>query len=251
MAKAILTYTDDYNNNVTLESGSLFYVDQNTKIYKNIESLKEKYSLNTKGINGKIKLFYISSSSKKEEIPILINDSKPIYVKDDYLENQISEIEKGRKLLFNSKNKLFLRLALRYRLVKETFDYRVQLSKKQYDYASKKGLEVEFVDGRYFIHVKRLFEFIISNGKAEILREAFENSLEMWKRYINNMPSEELYYYSRNIRALIKRYNNHIRKKISIKNFEPRNENLKLLVDNTILLNGIEEIIKVRKKIRE
>lgn len=251
MAKAILTYIDENGNNIPLESGSLFYIDQNTKIYKNIAALKENYSLKTDNIKGKLKLFYISSTSQKDELPILLNDDKPIHIKDDYLEEKTSEIEKGRKLLFNSKNKLFLRLALRYKLVKDTFNYRVELTKKQYDYALKNNLTAFFEEGHYFIDAKELFGFIISANRAQLLREPFEKSLDNWKRSINNMTLEDLYYYSRNIRLLINKYNDRIRRNIGIKNFEPRNKNLRLLKSNTVSLGKTGDLIKVRRKIKE
>jgi len=248
MAKAVLTYVDSKTNNITLESGSLFYIDSLTKGFNTKKDIAVKYSSKIKEEDGILKLDYITSNTKREVIPIILNDKDPIYIRDDYLKEQISEIEKARKLFFNSKNKLFLKLALKYTLLKDTLDFNIKLSSREYKYALKKGLNVIKGEYAFYINTTELFKFVISNNKNGILRETFENALERWKYSINSLTLEEIYYYSRNIRLLIKKYNKKIKEKNKIKNFEPIDKNLKLFCNNSVILITDYSIAKVLKK---
>lgn len=246
MSKAILTYTSD-RTNISLESGSLFYIDQQTKKFHNIDDIKEYYNLES----GNIKLYYISGINKKDEVPLLVNDNEPMYLRDDYYEKKISELEKGRKLLFNSKNKLFLRLSLKYKFLKDTLDFPLKLSRKEHEFVMKKGIDVTFNEDGYFINSIDLFSFVLSNNRYGILRGKFEKALEKWRDSFSDMSLEDVYYYSRNVRILIRKYEGLLKRKIGIKNFEPNNENLDIINKEEIRLIKGKTSKKVLRKTKE
>ena len=227
MAKALLVYTtyDNSNsiiNSTTLESGSLYYVDKVIKGFSSKEELLNSFMYNNyidKTNDGNLKLYYIKNNSYKEELPLLINDDKPIFLDDDYLKGEISELERARKLLFKSKNKSFLRNFLENEMLSDTIMFDIKLSNKEYDFAKKRELPVFELDNDYFVHARDLFEHVLEKDKIGLLRQVFEETLEVWKKKIKNygIDSETVYYYSRNLRILINDYyyNIKLNKKIS------------------------------------
>lgn len=227
MGRAVLVYTTNLENDpktVTLQSGSLFYIDCCTKQYNDSLDLEQSFEYRDKirslGENGTIKAYYIQSNSLKEEIPILYADSKPIIKYDNYYDKELSESEISRKLLFNSKNRLFIKSFLNSSKLTKPLNFDVKLSYNEYLYALKKDLKATLSIGEYKIDVKELFAFASNNSKLGILRGPFEDSLDKWKRKLLSMDEEELYYHSRNLRILINDYNNKIKNKISIKDLK-------------------------------
>ena len=148
MGRALLVYSSkdnslSKNNSITLESGSLRYVDACTKEFKSKRELVNsyKYRVRTKKIdNGELKVYNIRNNSYKEGIPILLNDSNPIYLNDNYFDNIISEIERARKLLFRSKNKIFISKFLSTNMFNDTLKFNIKLSSPEYKFALKKRL---------------------------------------------------------------------------------------------------------------
>lgn len=225
MGRAVLVYTIDLEKNpksVTLESGSLSYIDCCTKRYNGSLDLEQSFEYKDKirslGERGTIKAYYIQSNSLKEEIPILYSDNKPIIKYDNYYDKQLSESEISRKLLFNSKNKLFIKSFLKSSKLTKSLNFDVKLSYNEYLYALKKDLKATLSVGEYKVSAKELFMFASNNSKLGILRGPFEDSLDKWKRKFLSMDEEELYYHSRNLRILINDYNSKIKNRISIKN---------------------------------
>lgn len=214
MSKALLVYTplDDNNNQVILESGSLFYIDSITKLYKESDEIKQHYSYKIgNDSEGVINTFYIRSNSLKEKIPVLYNDTKLINIYDNFYEKVYSETEKSRKLLYNSKNKMFIKSFLNSKLLANTINFQVKLSYNEYVYAKKNNIDVKLINEEYKVNVKDLFEFISNNSRFGILRGVFEDTLDIWKRKLISLDNEELYYVSRNLRLLINNYNRELK----------------------------------------
>lgn len=214
MGRALLVYTTKDNssskvNSVTLESGSLRYIDFCTRDFESEKDLVESYIYRerTKQIdNGCLKVYNIRNNSYKERIPILLNDSDPIYLKDSYFDKVISEIEKTRKLLFKSKNKLFMKGFLATEIFEDTIKFSIKLTTNEYKFALKKGIPVLNKLDEHYIEVRELFKFYIKEEKLGILKPVFEESLDIWKKQIKKMNEEPLYYYSRNLRILMNNY---------------------------------------------
>lgn len=230
MGKALLVYTPTQRdvNPITLENSNLFYIDAITKSYKDEDDLKKRYSYKINNYpSGSISAFYIRSNSLKEEINVLYNDDKPIYVHDNFYERIYSEVEKSRKLLFNSKSKMFIKSFLDMNEVLSTINFSVKLSYNEYVYAKKKGINVDLNNSEYSVDVKDLFEYISNNSKLGILRGVFEDVLDVWKKRVLLLDEEELYYYSRTLRILVNEYNIKAKTKTGLKD-NKRITNLKL-----------------------
>lgn len=219
MGRAMLVYTSKDNssskvNSVTLESGSLRYIDYCTKGFETEKDLVDSYMYKerTKQIeNGCLKVYNIRNSSYKERIPILLNDSIPVYVNDNYFDKITSEIEKARKLLFKSKNKAFLKRFLSIKIFRETINFNIRLTNSEYKFALKKELPAFCKNEEYFIRANELFKFALKEEKLGVLKSVFEDGLEVWKNQIKGMSEEALYYYSRNSRILINDYYKNIK----------------------------------------
>lgn len=234
MSKAMLVYIDKITSNmITLESGSLFYIDQLTKGYTDLSVLKKSFmyaskieSLSQEDGFGEIKLLRIKDLATKEELPVLINDNRIIYTRDNYYENKKSEVENSRKLLFNSKNKMFIKMVLNNRNLRKTMGFSMNISLQEYEYAIKKGIPVYISDEKYRVNVIDLFTYISQNQKYGIIRNVFEDSLDIWKNKLMSLDEIELYYYSRSLRIIQNEYYKNIKKVIDIKNLNLRNEKL-------------------------
>lgn len=242
MTNASLLYIDRNSlGSVILESGSLYYIDECTKRYKTIEQIKNSpiYEKRIKSVssepNGVLKLYRVKNAQEKEELPILVNDINPILNRDNYYEQEKSETEKSRKLLYNSKNRLFLKGLINNKFLTDTFDFSIKLSKTEYTYALKNMLPVRSDENGMYLRVESLFKYAVHNQKLGVLRTTFEDTLDIWKKRLLSKDDIDLYYYSRNLRVLQNAYYKKIKERKEIKNLDVRNENL-----IPFLLDGIE-----------
>lgn len=232
MRKATLTYTAVSNNyeaikSINLESGSLFYIDECTKGHENLISLQNSYLYydriksfltNNNTNKGKFSIEYVINNEKKEKLPLLLGDDTPIFNRDNVYEYKKSEIEKARKLLFNSKNKMFLKAFLRCKKFTNTLNFNVKISYKEYLYANKLNIKTNYSNGEYYLNTISLFNTFSSTNKIKILRPVVEDALEIWKKNMFNLSNEDLYYFSRNLRIFINEYYKAIKIKTPVKN---------------------------------
>lgn len=220
MRKAVLSYVvKDKNGNqerqVTLEEGSLFYIDKCTSAFKDIESLK-KHPYYSKKINnfleanecsyGEVKLYYVRDALVKEELPFLFNDNKQIQVRNDFLKEQTPEVEKARKLLFQSRNQVFAKMMLNDEKMRNSFNYRMKIDDLELRKARKYNVPVTTIDGENFIHFQDILKCRICFQPLKDFRALVEDMLESWKNNLFDLPDEELYYYSRHLRFMINEY---------------------------------------------
>lgn len=240
MSKAVLTYTinsNDPNNKrtLTLESGSLFYIDSCTKTYADSIELKKSFLYRNKIIdfsnqyfsnNGKFNVEYIRNNSYKEILPVLLNDDKPIFRHDDFYNNQKSEIEVTRKLLHNSKNKMFLKSFLKCKKLYNTTNFLIKMTYSEYLDALDKKLSVIMNENGYYINVNDLLKYVTETDKLGKLRPLFDDSLETWKKKVNKFNEEGIYYYSRNLRVLINEYNKKVKTKKIVTNLNVNDKNI-------------------------
>lgn len=238
MKKATLVYKD-YNTGrtVTLESTYLNYIDSNTCRYNNEDDLKLSYldELKNNDIkldleNSDLLLYSIKDERTKEVLPILINDEKEIALYYDFYTNTKSQIEISRKLMFNSKDKMYLKSVVDNKSLMRTLSFSVNMSYNEYQYAIKRGIKVYNEDGKYYVSVYDLFNHISNDNKLGLLRELFEDSLDIWKKRVSNLTTDDVYYYSRTLRVLQNDYY------ASVKALSKANKN-----------EHIDEILKVKK----
>ena len=239
MSRALLVF-ESGDNNITLESGSLLYIDLCTRRYTDEEDIKNKYSyrLNNIDEDGKIKVYNIMDRSLREELPILINDKEPILLRDRFDLQEKSELEITRKLLFNSKNRMFLKQFISDKKCEQTLNFAMPLTYKECLYCNKNDLKTMYLDDTYCIDVYQLFEYISTCKKMGPLRRTFEDALEAWKKKMLDLDNDDLYYYSRKFRLMSIDYNRYLKKKIGIKH---------LNINNKKVLNVYEKYTIVEK----
>jgi len=226
----------DDNKNLILESGTLRYIDNITKSFRDAESLKnaEEFSGRISNLapeelkNNKIYLYYIKNNDDKVQLKPIYDDSEPILVRANSIEGEISEIEKARKLLFSSRNQLFLSLFLNHNSLSKTTYGTIRMTPSEYKYAKDAGLSTFVKDGEYKVFIRDILKYRLNNKKLGIMRTLYEDTLEEWKKRMLGLSEEDLYFYSRELRVLINEYHY---KKI------PRKAVFNLNINNNVLQN--------------
>ena len=245
MSIAILGSKFNNNNNdvATLENGTLRQIDNITKEFKNEEELKNSeyyherisaYSTVRDETLEKITLTYIRNNKEKIELDLIYDDEKPIRTRTSSLEDVTSEVEKSRKLLLNSKNQMFLTSFLLNKKIFPTTVATVKMTIDEYKIAKKEGYKVSVQDGEYRISIREVLKYRLNHKKLGVMRLLVEDSLEVWKKNVNSLNDEDLYFYSRELRLLINEYNY---RKL------PRRAVLNLTFDK----NHIKDSLKVNK----
>jgi len=181
MSKAILSYTLDKKssseaNELILLSGSLRMIDNLTRQYDSIETLRQSSDFQEKindfikrnehfitdynnNFNGEFVVAFIMDSEKREYLPLLINDNRPVRTRTSALEDVKSEVERARKLLFRSKDKLFLRRMLKDERFADTTDFDIKLKLPEYKEVIKKGMSPKLIDGAYYLTIHEILAF--------------------------------------------------------------------------------------------
>ncbi|MDD6879017.1 MAG: hypothetical protein PUD59_02160 [bacterium] len=222
MSRASLEYKNS-NEKVILKTGSLYYIDSITRIFEDEEQfLNSEIVRNKVGpvIDGHIELFNVRNISSREKLPIIYNQKNELILEDDIYGREISVIENTRKLLFNSKNKLFIKNFLNIPIFKATTNYKIKITYNEYIFLKKSNVEAKMIDSEYYINASDLFEFMSNTKKYGMLRSLFEESLSIWKKRLTSQSMDSIYYYSRNFNILISEYNAKLIKKEGIKNLE-------------------------------
>ncbi len=219
MKKAFLNYVINSSNGIKkmiVEADSLDYIDSITSKYNNdfefIKASNKKLKIidfikENGNKKGKLEIEYAIDINQKIDLPVFYNYPNRIVLDDDFMNNDVSEIEKARKLLFNSKNQLFARIALLDRSIMDTLSYKVSISYPEYLYAKSKKLNTSKIGDLYYISFIELINFRANNLKLGKLRNLYEEVLQIWKDKINSMSYDNKYFYSRQIALLIARYN--------------------------------------------
>ena len=152
------------NSIITLETGTLRYIDSIIKSFpheqalKNDEEFLEKTSnLSKQAIqNSKVILTYIKNNNEKLQLKPIYNDNVPIQTKSNALDLIPSEVERARKLMFSSKNQLFLSMFFRNQALVRTTYSTIKMSAKEYKKAKECGLNILLKDGEYHTRCTRV-----------------------------------------------------------------------------------------------
>ena len=228
MKKTVLNYVihgSNENHTLPLMIGALDYIDDYTSKYKNdfdlIDNSPKKdmiYSFIKEHNNkrGKVIITHSPNLYLREQLSVLYKDDSNVSVFES--ENSISEIEKAKKLLFNSKDQLFSFLLLNSSTLSRTLAYELLITESEYLLAQKKGLS-PIIDGDdYYISFVDLINYRINNNKLGAIRDLYENMLDFWQSNLEEMYYEDRYYYSRELKVLICKYNEIKSKKKMINN---------------------------------
>lgn len=228
MGKAILSYTLDKKSNsdadeLILLTGSLRRIDNCTRFYNSIEEMRQSPEFQEQINNfikrnenyiktynnnfaGEFAVSFIVDSEKREYLPILIDDKKPIRTRTSSLEEVKSEVEKARKLLFRSKDKMFLKRMLKDERFADTTDFDIKLKLPEYKEVTKKGIKPKLIDGEYYLTIHEILEYTAKTEKLGLMRGLVEDALEVWKENVLALDDELLYYYSRHLRLALNAY---------------------------------------------
>ena len=233
------------SKSIVLETGSLKYIDSIFKSFTDEESLKhsEEFKgkvslLSSKELyNGRIVLYYIKNNDDKIKLKPIYNDEIPILTRANAMEDEATEIEKSRKLLFSSRNQLFLSMFLNNSNLLKTTYGSIKMTPSEYKCAKASGLSTFIRDGEYRVLIRDVLKYRLINKKIGTMRTLYEDTLEEWKQYMLGLPQEDLYFYSRELRVLINDY--HYRKipRKAICNLNLRKKHLSNINSYTIVKN--------------
>lgn len=237
MNNATLMYiikNDNETKKLKLETESLYYMDMYTKNYKDEKDFINHYPkkemidkfIKENGNNsGNLVVSYTMNMQEKEDISPLFNSKENFEFKDDPYEGKVTEIEKSRKLLFNSKNQMFVKLILSSKILDKELNRLIDLSEEENEYATDYNLKTYYINNKHYISFKTLFEYRIISLKLGYLRNAYQDMLKTLKDKIMSLDSNSFYFYNRQLRIIIEKYNKLINEltvnNLKIKNISP------------------------------
>ena len=241
MKKACLNYITKDKKILTLNSSSLYEIDKHTRCFNNAKEIISKYknkinTLNEENLDGILKIFYYKSQTEKEVIPIMYKQSSPIYIKDDYITNNISEIEKAKRLLFNSKSDLFISLFLNHKILRTYSYYYFEVMDFEQKILNDANVSTIIRDNIFYVRLDSLLKYKLINKKLGPVRNIYESILDAWKANIESMDEDELYFISRQMRLLFCEYDVLRKKIINICKLKVHKNTL-LIIDNYKLLH--------------
>ena len=248
MNNATLMYIINNNDEIKklkLESESLFYVDRYTSSYKNEEDFINHYYNKDKiynfikengNIPGKLVVNYAKNMKEREDISPLFNSSEKFEFKDDPYEGKVTEIEKARKLLFNSKNQMFVKLILSSKILDKELNKMIDLNYEEVEYVNQYGLKTSYINNKHYISFKSLFEYRIRAPKLGCVRNAYQDMLKTLKSRLMILDYNTFYFYNRQLRIMINKYNSLIGE-LTIRNLKIKKikYNLKYMVNRSNL----------------
>ena len=240
MNNATLYYRINYNNEdkeLRLENQSLYLIDKITSDFKNEEDFITHYYNKDKidsfikengNTRGSLYIKYTKNIKDKKELELLFDSDDKIVLNEDFYNNQITEIEKARKLLFNSKNQLFTKILLTSHILDTELNRMIDVNEEEKKYALNNGVEVKNVNNKYYVNFKELLYYRTRVVKLGILREAYQDMLDVLKDRIMKLDGGTFYFYNRELRLLIDRYKNMINL-MTIKNFKINKSKISVL----------------------
>lgn len=218
MSNATLMYVVKNNNeirNLRLENESLYFIDNYTRQFKNEEDFINNYRNKDKIYNfikengnnrGKLVISYALSVKDKKNLEPLYNSRDSFVFDEDPYEGKVTDIEKARKLLFNSKNQLFTKLILKRKILDKELNKYIDLTIDENNYIKEFGIKTLFINNKHYISFKSLFEYRIKSQKLGYIRKAYQDMLNILKNRIMQLDKNAFYYYNREIRVVMNEY---------------------------------------------
>ena len=247
MNNATLVYKIKYNNQnkvLRLYNKPLMFIDNMTSNYLNEEDFINnfynkdeiyKFIKENGNIKGKLVIDYKKDVNKQEEIKPLFNQKNEIVINDDFYNNQISEVEKARKLLFNSKNQMFTKLLLSDKLLNNELNKVINLDEDEIKYSKNNNIKLEEINNKYYVSFKTLLEYRVNSKKLGMIRNAYQDMLSILKNRLQKLDVNTYYFYNRQLRLLIDKY----REMISITSIKDLKINNKM--NNKVLKYSINK----------
>lgn len=232
MSNASLIYELDSKRRIPLVIGSLSLIDNITLNIDKPSDLMNQYKrliltflndnkdyvLENPSNKGHFIIEYVKDSDAKEILPILYRRGKirPILTKDlsvsidefknGHVEIQKSEIEKARQLLLSSKYKRFLGSFLSNDIFYDTTDFKMKVNVEEYNKAREVGVEGFIKNDQYGLTIREALIYLYKSKRLGSMRILVEDALELWKKNLEKLSDEQLYYYARSLRSSIDEY---------------------------------------------
>lgn len=236
MHNATLVYELDTDKRIVIKTGTLLSIDNETLNIEKPSLLMQKYKdsiipllnehkeyVKNNPVNkGKFLIEYVKDSEIKEQLPVIYkhNTFSPILIrstpisiealKQSNLHIEKSEIEKARQLLLSSKYKRFLKSLLTSEMFNITTDIKMKVTKDEYDKARTIGLEGFIRNDQFGLTVREALIYLYKANRLGSMRILVEDALELWKKNLESLDDEKLYYYARGLRELIDNYYDNI-----------------------------------------
>ena len=236
MGRASLSYFIK-DKKIVLFSDQLINVDNYTSRYT---SSKDLYNSTYKDViddidresraRGNFKVVYIDRGNKTRVLPVLYNDAS-IYVDDDFGEHIVSESEKTRRRLLNSKEQLFSKLFLLNKDIENAKALSIEINYEENKLLNKCGVYTYSNHGNYFVSIEDLIKYRASNKKLGKLRPIYEQALDIWKERMDTLNYDDIYFLSREYHIIYDNYKKVRENGISI-------NNLDIVKDNLDCING-------------
>ena len=232
MNNATLSYIILNDNNVrrlNLESENLFNVDKYTSRFKDEKDFINHYYYKDKinkfieenGRDGRLVVSYTSGiDSKKDLVPLFNSKSNFVFRDDPYL-GKITEVEKARRLLFNSKDQLFTKLILSYNTFDSFLDNIIDITDEEKKCLDSYGIETTSISNVSYVSFKSLLDYRLKVWKLGILRGLYEDMINSIKKDIMSLDSNQFYLYNRELRIVIDKYSSLINY-LSVRNLDVR-----------------------------
>lgn len=232
MNDATLIYELDTDKRINIKSGTLVSIDNETLDIRKPSLLMQKYKSsimpllseykdyikNNPTNKGRFVIEYVKDSEIKEQLPVIYKHgnfspilTRTIPISIDTLKQknfhiEKSEVEKARQLLLSSKYKRFLKAFLASEMFKATTNIKMKASKDEYTRAKAMGLEGFITNDQFGLTVREAFIYLYKTNRLGPMRILVEDALELWKKNLETLNDERLYYYARGLRSLIDDY---------------------------------------------
>jgi hypothetical protein len=211
--KSLVVYSDLLNN-----------VDKFTSKFKSEKDLYQNLCTSTgledfveqNNSKGYFKILYFDRA-KLRVIPVLYN-SDEIEVDDVHEYGIVSESEKARKKLLNSKEQLYSKLFLLNSDVDSAKKLSIGVSYEEYKLLNRLGIYTYKDDESYYVSIEDLIKYRATHNKLGLLRELYEEALDIWKERMDTLPYDDIYFLSREYKAMDNSYHKILEKGISVIN---------------------------------
>ncbi len=222
--KSLVVYSDLLNN-----------VDKFTSKFKSEKDLYQNLCTSTgledfveqNNSKGYFKILYFDRA-KLRVIPVLYN-SDEIEVDDVHEYGIVSESEKARKKLLNSKEQLYSKLFLLNSDVDSAKKLSIGVSYEEYKLLNRLGIYTYKDDESYYVSIEDLIKYRATHNKLGILRELYEEALDIWKERMDTLPYDDIYFLSREYKAMDNSYHKILEKGISVINLNIKKKNIPLV----------------------
>ena len=254
MARASLSYFIK-DKNIVLFSDALVNIDIYTTRFNSAKDMYNQsvYQEDLNAFNreykstGKFKVVYIDRGNVTRVLPVLYDGSE-INVDDIVEQNIVSESEKTRRKLLNSKEQLFSKLFLLNKDIENAKCLSIEISYDEFKLLKNNGIYTYTNNSSYYVSIEDLIKYRASHKKLGKLRPIYEEALDIWKEKMDRLSYDDIYYLSREYHIIDKNYKKVREKGISINNLNIVKDNIKRINGNISVKSNTPYLMRYKMK---